>query len=46
MRKRIRERGREGQREKEERQKIPSRLHTVSPELEVGLESPNCEIMT
>ena len=35
---------REGQRERE--REIPSRLHTVSTELDVGLELTNHEIMT
>ena len=35
----------EGQRERE-RERIPSRLYTVSAELDMGLELMNCEIMT
>ena len=36
-----------GQRERErERQRIPSRLCTVSVEPDVGLELTNCEIVT
>ena len=34
-----------GQRERG-RERIPSRLHTVSVELDAGLEPTNCEIMT
>ena len=45
----MRERGRvlkgEGQREKE-RQRIPSRLYTVSTEPNAGLDPTNYEIMT
>ena len=29
-----------------ERERIPSRLHSVSAELDAGLELMNCEIMT
>ena len=35
----------EGQRVKE-RERIPSRLCTVLPEADVGLEFPNCEVVT
>ena len=51
MRERERERGRgeeqgeEGQREREG-ERIPSRLHTVTAEPDVGLETTNCEIIT
>ena len=31
---------------KRERERIPSRLHTVSTEPDAGLEFTNCEIMT
>ena len=37
----------EGQREREgERERIPSRLHTVSPECNMGLVFTNGDIMT
>ena len=29
-----------------ERERVPSRLHTVSAEPDVGLDPTNCEIMT
>ena len=43
----MRERGSEGGAESEgERERIPSRLHTVSMEPDTGLDLMNCETMT
>ena len=36
----------EGQREREERERIPSRLHNVREELDKALGPMNCKIMT
>ena len=44
-RERDSERAGKGQKERE-RERIPSRLHAVSMEPDVGLEPMNCEIMT
>ena len=35
-----------GKAEREERERIPSRLHIVSAESHMGLKLTNCEIMT
>ena len=45
-RERERERERAGSDRKRGREKIPSRLHTVSLEPDMGPKSMNCEIMT
>ena len=40
------EQGRGGTERERGRERIPSRLHTISAEPDVGLDLTNCEIMT
>ena len=47
LRERERARVQVGERQRErERERIPNKLHTVSAELNSGLDLTNCEIMT
>ena len=46
MRERERERAEAGSGQTKRRKRIPSRLHAISTEPDVGLELMNCEITT